>query len=167
MFSLCDLGASINLMSLSMMRNLNCGEQKPTKMTLTVDDRFVTYPYGVLEDVLVKIDGLLFPTEFFNLEPVDAETPLLLGRPFLATSRDLIDMEKGKLILRFNKEQVIFNVFESMKHAHEDLQCYQIDLIDELLENVSKEENLSSPLEKVLVQSINGIGKYNDDIEVN
>jgi hypothetical protein len=52
--ALCDLGASINLMPLSMMKKLNCGEPKPTKMTLTLADRSVTYLYGVLEDVLVK-----------------------------------------------------------------------------------------------------------------
>lgn len=40
--TLCDLGASINLMSLSMMRKLNCGEPKPTKMNLTLADRSVT-----------------------------------------------------------------------------------------------------------------------------
>ncbi|XP_050890825.1 uncharacterized protein LOC127096274 [Lathyrus oleraceus] len=59
--TLCDLGASINLMSLFMMRKLNYGEPKPTKMTLTLADRSITYPYGVLEDVLVKVDDLIFP----------------------------------------------------------------------------------------------------------
>lgn len=116
-------------------------------MNLTLSDRSITYPYGVMKDVLVKVDNLLFLADFVSLNmPEDAETPLLLGRPFLATRVALMDVERGELILRFNKEQVIFNVFEAMKHAHEDLQCYQIDLIDELIENVSKEENLSSPI---------------------
>ncbi|XP_050909136.1 uncharacterized protein LOC127122906 [Lathyrus oleraceus] len=120
--SLCDLGTSINLMPLSMMRKLNCGEPKPTEMTLTLADRFVTYPYGVLEDLLVKVEDLLFPADFVIFYmPEDAETPLLLGKPSLATSRSLIDVERGELILWFNKEQVIFNVFEAMKHRHEDL----------------------------------------------
>lgn len=108
--ALCDLGASINLMSLSMMMRLNCGEPKPTKMTLV--DRSVTYPYEVLEDVLVKLDDLLFSIDFVILDmPEDTETPLLLGRPFLATSRELIDVQRGELVLRFNKEQVMFNFF--------------------------------------------------------
>jgi hypothetical protein len=55
--ALCDLGANINLMPLSMMKKLNCGEPKSTRMTLTLADRSVTYPYGVLEDVLVKVNG--------------------------------------------------------------------------------------------------------------
>lgn len=92
-------------MSLSMMRKLNCGEPKPKKMTLTVADRFVTYPYEVLEDVLVKVDDLLFPADFVILDMLeDTETPLLLRIPFLATCRVLTDVEIGELILWFNKE---------------------------------------------------------------
>lgn len=97
----------------------------------------------------------------------DVETPLLLGRPFLATRRALIDVERGEWILRFNKEQVVFNIFEAIIHAHEDLQCYQIDLIDELIENILKEKNISSPIENVLVQSIEETCKDDDDVEVN
>ena len=62
-------------------------------MTLTLSKRFVTYPYEVLEDVLVRVNDLLFPANFVILDmPEDAETPLLLGRPFLATGRALIDV---------------------------------------------------------------------------
>lgn len=92
-------------MLLSMMKKLNCGEPKLTKMTLTLADRYVTYLYGVLEDVLVKFDNLLFPSDFIILDmPEDTGTPLLLGITFLATGRALIDVERGELILRFNKE---------------------------------------------------------------
>lgn len=98
-------------MSLSMMRKLNCRESKPTKMTLTLINQSVTYPYGVLEDVLVKINDLLFPANFFSLDmSEDAKTPLLLGRLFLAIGRALIDGEIGELILRFNNEHVLFDV---------------------------------------------------------
>lgn len=62
-------------------------------MTLTIIDCSITYPYGVLEDVLVRVGGLLFPIEFIILDmPKDSETPLLLGRPFLATSKTLINV---------------------------------------------------------------------------
>ncbi|XP_050916772.1 uncharacterized protein LOC127131933 [Lathyrus oleraceus] len=109
--TLYDLGANINLMLLSMMRKIKCGEPKPTKMTLTLVDRSVTYPYGVLEDILVKVDGLLFPADFVILDmPKDTKTSLLSGGPFLATSRALIDVERGNLILRFNKERSEFEM---------------------------------------------------------
>lgn len=95
--ALCDLGDNINLMSLSMMRKLNCGKPKPMKMTLTLVNRSSTYPYIVLEDVLVNVDDLVFPANFFILDmPKDAETPLFLGSPFLVTDKALIDMERGK-----------------------------------------------------------------------
>lgn len=139
-------------MSLSMVKKLNCGEPKPTKMTLTLVDRSVTYPCGVLKEVLVRVDDLIFPIDFVILDmPEDVETPLLLGRPFLSMGRALIDVERGELILGFNKEKIVFNLFEAMKHTHEDLQSYQIDLIDELIDNVLKGEVPSSPIEKVLV----------------
>lgn len=73
------------------MRNLNYGEPKPTQMTLTLDDCSITYPYGVLEDVLVKVDDLLFPSYFMILGMLeDSETPLLLENMFLAIGIALI-----------------------------------------------------------------------------
>jgi len=115
--ALCDLGATVNLMPLSMMKKLGCGESKPTKMTLTLADRSISYPYGVLEDVLVKVNDLLFPVDFVILDmEEDEELPLLLGRPFLATGRALIDVDMGELMLRFQDEQVVFNIYEAMKH---------------------------------------------------
>ncbi|XP_050875912.1 uncharacterized protein LOC127079571 [Lathyrus oleraceus] len=93
---LCDLGAIINLMPLYIMKKLNYGEPKPAKMTLTLVGRSVTYLYRVLKDVLVMVDDLLFPTDFVILDmPEDFKIPLLLGRPFLATGRALIDVERG------------------------------------------------------------------------
>jgi len=89
-------------MPLSMMKKLGCREPKPTKMTLTLADRLVSYPYGVLKYVLVKVNDLLFPVDYVILDMEDDdETPLLLGRPFLATRRALIYVEMGKLMLRF------------------------------------------------------------------
>ncbi|KAK2436917.1 hypothetical protein QL285_021877 [Trifolium repens] len=140
--ALCDLGASINLMPLSMMKKLNCGEPKPTKMTLTLADRSITYPYGVLEDVLVKVNDLFFPADFVILDMnEDSEIPLLLGRPFLATGRALIDVELGELMLRFQDEQVIFNVFECMRHQNENPQCYRVDVVEEVVEETTQEED--------------------------
>jgi hypothetical protein len=153
--ALCDLGASINLMPLSMMKKLNCGEPKSTRMTLTLADRSVTYPYGVLEDVLVKVNDLLFPADFVILDmDEDSEVPLLLGRPFLATGRALIDVELGKLILRFQDEQVIFDVFEAMRHQSENPQCYRVDVIENIVEETSRVETPTLTIEKVIVNSI-------------
>lgn len=91
---LCDLGSSINLMSISMMRKLNYGKPKLTHMTLTLANRSITYPCRVLEDILVRVDNLLFPAYFVIHDmPKDSKTPLTLGIPLLATSRSLTDMD--------------------------------------------------------------------------
>ncbi|KAL5554098.1 hypothetical protein UlMin_041499 [Ulmus minor] len=117
---LCDLGASINLMPLSVFRKLGLGEVKPTSISLQLADRSVKYPRGVIEDVLIKVDKFIFPADFVVLDmEEDREIPLILGRPFLATGRTLIDVQQGKLILRVQDEQVTFDVFEAMKFPSE------------------------------------------------
>ncbi|MGI4673517.1 retropepsin-like aspartic protease [Klebsiella pneumoniae] len=93
---LCDLGASINLMPLSVFMQLGLPEPKPTTMTLQLADRTITYPRGIVEDVLVKVDKLIFPADFVILDfEEDKKIPIILGRPFLATGRTLIDVQKG------------------------------------------------------------------------
>ncbi|KAK4717946.1 hypothetical protein R3W88_016284 [Solanum pinnatisectum] len=94
----CDLGASINLMPLSIYKKLGLGDPKPTAMRLIMADRTVKKPIGVLQDVLVKVEYFIFSTNFVILDcDVDFEVPIILRRPFLATGRALVDMEKGKM----------------------------------------------------------------------
>ncbi|GAA0183231.1 hypothetical protein LIER_30685 [Lithospermum erythrorhizon] len=98
---LCDLGASINLMSLSIVRNLRLGQLKGTIISLQLADMFVVYPLGLVEDILVKVDKFIFPIDFEVLDmESDREMPLLLGRPLLATGSTLIDVKEGKITLR-------------------------------------------------------------------
>ena len=91
---LCDLGASINLMPLSIMQKLGLEEPKPTNVSLQLANRSITYPRGIVEDVLVKVDKFIFPVDFIVLDmEEDHEVPLILGRPFLATGRAMIDVQ--------------------------------------------------------------------------
>ncbi|XP_050280871.1 uncharacterized protein LOC126721844 [Quercus robur] len=93
-----DLGASINLMPLSVCRKLGLGEMKQTTISLQLADRSIKYPRGIIEVVLVKVDKFIFPINFVVLDmEEDQEVPLILGRPFLATGRALIDVQKGEL----------------------------------------------------------------------
>jgi len=99
--ALLDLGASINLMPLSMLRRIGDLEVKPTRMTLQLADRSLKYPYGVVEDVLVKVDKFIFPVDFVVMDiEEDIEVPLILGRPFMKTSKVIIDVDDGKLKVR-------------------------------------------------------------------
>lgn len=71
-------------MPLSIMKRLGCRDPKSTHITLTMVEHSVTYPYGILDDALVKMDDLVFLEDFVILDMLeDDETPLILGRPFL------------------------------------------------------------------------------------
>ena len=85
-------------MPLSVYKKLGLGDPKPTAMRLLMVDRTVKRPIGILHDVLVKVESFIFPTDFIILVcEVDFEVPIILGRPFLATSRALVDMENGQM----------------------------------------------------------------------
>ncbi|KAL5575038.1 hypothetical protein UlMin_016737 [Ulmus minor] len=160
---LCDLGASINLMPLSIFRKLGLGEVKPTTVTLQLADRSIKHPRGIIEDVLVKVDKFIFPADFIVLDmEEDREVPLILGRPFLATGRTLIDVHQGKLILRVQDEQVTFNVFEAMKFPSNVSSCFEISILDKVVAEKFHESFPSSSLENCIV---NGqiVGHFDDE----
>ncbi|GJY31587.1 reverse transcriptase domain-containing protein [Tanacetum coccineum] len=124
--ALADLGASINLMPLSIWKKLSLPELTPTRMTLELADRSITRPKGVAEDVFVKVGKFHFPTDFVVVDfEADPRVPLILGRSFLRTSRALIDVYEGELILRDRDEQLIFHVDSTsklpQKHANESI----------------------------------------------
>ncbi|XP_073054601.1 uncharacterized protein [Primulina eburnea] len=142
---LCDLGASINLIPFSIFLKLGLEELKPVNMTLKLADCSTKHPIGIIEDVLVKIDKFIFPVDFIVLDMEDDfDVPIILGRPFLATSKALIDVHGGNLILRVDNEQVFFNVFKSNNkpHACNERKCYKIDAFDTLALDLLKDSRL-------------------------
>ncbi|GJT43829.1 reverse transcriptase domain-containing protein [Tanacetum coccineum] len=91
--ALADLGASINLMPLSIWKKLSLPELTPTQMILELADRSTTRPTGIAEDVFVRVGKFHFPAEFVVDDyVVDPRVPLFLGRPFLRMARALIDL---------------------------------------------------------------------------
>ena len=93
--ALCDSGANINLMPLSIVKRLNLGELTPTAMTLQMADKTLAQPEGILENVFIKVRKFIFPVDFVVIDiEEDKQVPLLLGRPFLATRAALIDVKK-------------------------------------------------------------------------
>ena len=114
--ALCDLGDSINLMPLSVVKRLSLGKLTPTAMTLKMEDRTMAQPEGVLEDVLIKVGKFIFPVDFIVMDMEEGtQVPLLLERPFLATRAALIDVKKGELTLRVGEEAVHFKLNTSLK----------------------------------------------------
>ncbi|CAJ2657923.1 unnamed protein product [Trifolium pratense] len=166
--ALCDLGASINLMPLSMMKKIPGAVAKPTKMSLSLADRSVVHPEGILHDVLVKVAGFVFPADFvvLDIEETREWEPLLLGRPFLATSRALIDVEMGELMLRTDDQQVTFNVFDKMECDDGDPQCFKIqvnsDCINEYIKETVPKTNVV-PDVYTFVAPDTGVGKNDQD----
>ena len=149
--ALCDLGASINLMPLSIFRRLGLGEARPTIVTLQLADKSLKHPRGIIKDVLVKVDKFIFPADFIVLDmKEDKEIPIILGRPFLATGRAMIDVQRGELKLRVQEEEVKFNVFEAVRHPAESDTCFMAEIVEAI---VSSQSGLTEPLETSLVES--------------
>ncbi|XP_057734307.1 uncharacterized protein LOC130949667 [Arachis stenosperma] len=115
--ALCDLGASITLMLVAMMRKMKIEEAKPTKMALQLADRSFKFPHGIVENLLVKAGDFIFPADFVVLDmQEEAKTSIIRGRPFLATAGATIDVQKGDLTLRLHNEKMTFNVFKAMSY---------------------------------------------------
>lgn len=152
--ALCDLGASINLMPLSVFRKLGLGEVKATTVTLQLADRSLTHPRGIIEDVLVKVEKFIFPADFLILDmEEDKDVQLILGRPFLATGRAIVDVQKGQLILRLGDEQISFNVFKAMKFPTEADSCFQINVVDRIVQDTFRLHHPSDAYEACIAHS--------------
>ncbi|XP_057761131.1 uncharacterized protein LOC130981561 [Arachis stenosperma] len=120
--ALCDLGASINLIPVSLVKRLQINEILPTDVVIRLADKTQKQAVGVVENVLLKVGKYFLPIDFVILDMEESQLhPIILGRPFLATARALIDVEKGELILRIHDEQLSFSVFKlSLEKDEED-----------------------------------------------
>ncbi|XP_071916696.1 uncharacterized protein [Coffea arabica] len=130
-----DLGASINVMPRSIYNLMNVGPLKETGVIIQLADRSNAYPDGVLEDILVQIDNLIFPADFYVLDMEDDNSnssPMLLGRPFLKTARTKIDVFTGTLTMEFDGDVIKFSIYDAMKYPGESHSIFVIDVIDSL-----------------------------------
>ncbi|XP_061351899.1 uncharacterized protein LOC133296867 [Gastrolobium bilobum] len=157
-----DLGASINVMPLSMMKKLGITEVKPTKTIVQLADRSSKQAYGIIEDILVKVDKFIVPVDFVILDiEEDATIPMIFGRPFLATSGALIDVLKGELILRVDGEQVTFKFFDKEVPSSADQLEDQVYYIGEKKgEEEHNEESSRESKPKVKMEKPSSEGKH-------
>ncbi|GKA13451.1 reverse transcriptase domain-containing protein [Tanacetum coccineum] len=139
--ALADLGASINLMPLSIWKNLSLPELTPTQMILELANRSTTSPSGIVEDVFVKVGKFHFLADFVVVDyVVDPRVPLILGRPFLRTARALIDVYGEELTLRVDDEAVTFKVGQTSRYSYNDaVLINRIDVIDVACEEYAQE----------------------------
>lgn len=126
-----------------------------TRMILQFGDHSVKKPYGIVDDVLVKIDKFVFTVDFVILEiPEDEEIPLILGRPFLETERCLIDIEEGTMNLKVYDEEIKIDVRNTIKYKDNIGTSHTIEVIDQVITDDSPLNALQLPLERVLSFSI-------------
>ncbi|GJZ60772.1 reverse transcriptase domain-containing protein [Tanacetum coccineum] len=140
--ALADLGASINLMPLSVWKKLSLPELTPTCMTLELADRSITKPIGIAEDVYLKVGKFKFLADFVVADfDVDPRVPLILGRSFLKTGRALIDVCEGELTLHVGKEAITFNLDQTSRYSsnYDDMTMNRIDVIEMACEEYSQE----------------------------
>ncbi|KAJ9561139.1 hypothetical protein OSB04_006299 [Centaurea solstitialis] len=149
--ALCDLGASVSLMPLAIARRVHLGDLKATNISLQLADRSIKYPVGVLEDLPLQVGSFIVPCDFVVLEMIeDVNTPIILGRPFLATAGAIIDVKHGKLSLNVGKEKVEFELRKSMglPPSMDDIQ------IADALETVFSEEILVDEEDARVIEEI-------------
>nr|GEV82566.1 reverse transcriptase domain-containing protein [Tanacetum cinerariifolium] len=129
--ALVDLGASINLMPLSIWKKLGLPELISTRMTLELANRAICTPAGIAKDVFVSVGKFTFPADFVivNYES-DPKVPLILRRPFLQTARALIDVHREEMILRDGDEQLTLNMRHDTSSYSNQPQKESINLIN-------------------------------------
>ncbi|GJZ81557.1 reverse transcriptase domain-containing protein [Tanacetum coccineum] len=130
--ALADLGASINLMPLSIWKELSLPALTKTRMILELADRTISTPTGIAEDVFVKVGTFFFPADFVVVDYVaDPRAPLILGRPFLRTARALIDVHGEQMTLRHDDQSVTFKVGDTKTLSYNIIESVnRVDVID-------------------------------------
>ena len=136
--ALLDLGGSINLLPFSVYQELGLGDLRPTRVTIQLADRYVKIPKGEITDILIRVKKFIYPMDFIILEtePVHnpkAQTPDILGRPFLATANAIINCRNGSMRLTFGDMTKEVNVFHLGKQPRDlDDQLFEVNLIEGL-----------------------------------
>ena len=159
--ALLDLGASVNLLPYSMYKQLGLGELKPTSITLSLADRSIKIPKGTIEDVLIQVDKFYYPVDFIVLDTESIavganHVPIILGRPFSATSNAIINFRNGVMQLTFGNITLELNIFHlSKKHMQpvED-DCEEVCIIDTILEEQANEQQVQEVLTQELSECL-------------
>ncbi|XP_016679299.1 uncharacterized protein [Gossypium hirsutum] len=155
--AMCDLRAPINVMPYFIYKLINAGSLKDIGVIIQLADRSIVYPEGLLDDVFVKVNELIFPADFYiiNMEDDNStnSSDILFGRLFLSTTSAKIDVQSGTLTMEFDGEIMKFNVYEAMGHPNSLLNISSIDSIDCLTQSYFEYHDFDE-LETVLYRSI-------------
>nr|GEY08282.1 hypothetical protein [Tanacetum cinerariifolium] len=109
--ALANLSASINLMPLSVWKKLGLPELISTRMTLELANRAICTPNKMVRDVFVLVGKFTFSADFVIVDyESNPRVPLILGRPFLRTAHDLIDVHREEMILSNGDDRLTLNM---------------------------------------------------------
>ncbi|XP_057247229.1 uncharacterized protein LOC130589728 [Beta vulgaris subsp. vulgaris] len=157
--ALCDLGVSVSVMPFLICNKLNLGALKCTQITLQMADRSVKYPFGILEDVPVRVEKFYIPVDFVVLDmEEDSQIPIILGIPFLCIVGAVIDIKYGSLTLSVGDDTITFKLTNDIKSPMLEHTCCRIHILDEIY-GVSFSQFLSDEL---LETSLD----LNDDLDI-
>ncbi|CAA7048894.1 unnamed protein product [Microthlaspi erraticum] len=164
--SLCDLGSSVSLMPLSVAKRLGYHKYQACGISLVLADRSIRLPTGMLEDLPLRIGNVEIPTDFIVLEMDEEPTdPLILGRPFLATARAMIDVCEGTIELNLGKDlKMKFDIKDTMRKPtiEEGYVSSETDEYKKLLDtfrpvpNILSIEGLDRPVCEVMAEQAQG-----------
>ncbi|XP_015954665.1 uncharacterized protein LOC107479025 [Arachis duranensis] len=162
---MCDLGACVSIMPLSVYDALMLPPLKWSAARFVLADKIIISVVGVAEDVLVSINRLTFPIDFYILGmPLNYSgrpSSILLGRPFLKTSWFKLNAFSGTYSFEINGRAVSFNLDEAMRHLLDDHSVFRCDMIDDIVAEVHQD----AVHEKNVVQgiSVGKLPKYDED----
>ena len=154
--ALVDLEASVNLLPYSAYVELGLGNLEPTNITLQLAERSVKIPRGIVKDVLVQVEKFYFPMDFVVLDtqPVvnqGTQFPVILGRPFLATTNAIIHCRGGLMTLSFGNMTVNLNIFNVIKEIRDDEDVCEVNMIESVVPNYVDHISYDDPLKSYLV----------------
>ncbi|KAL1548896.1 hypothetical protein AAHA92_17073 [Salvia divinorum] len=142
--AMCDLRASINVLPLSIYEKLIGVRMVDTKVVIQLVDRSCISPEGVLENVIVKVHDFLYPADFHVIQMSEPESAgssgVLLGRPFLRTTKTIIDVFDGTICLDYHGEKYTFNIDEAMRKPMDVENLHSVDVITPLVQEYLETE---------------------------
>ena len=155
--ALLDLGASVNLLPYLIYKQLGLGELKSTSITLSLADRSMKISKGTVEDVLIQVDKFYYPVDFVMLdtEPVAVGAnyvPIILGRPFLATSNEIINFQNGFMQLTFGNMTLELNIFHLSKKNMQPVEEGPEEVC--IIDTIPKEQAEQLQLQDVLIEEL-------------
>ena len=183
--ALVDLGASVNLLPYSVYVELGLGELEPTNITLQLANRSVKIPRGIVKDILVQVDKFYFLVDFVVLDTqsvVNQGTlfPVILGKPFLATTNAIIHCRGGLMTLFFGNNTVNLNIFNVIKEIGDDEDVCEVNMIESVVQNYVDHVSYDDPLKSCLIspscveevttsglEFLHSIIEYNEVMEAN